>query len=50
MRGVCMVRLCDDDMFPERELDRDYPAALIRRNDGALGDRPDAILAHLEGH
>jgi len=49
MRGVCIVSLCDDDMVLERELARDYPAAVIRRDDGALGDRLDAILAHLEG-
>ncbi|MDP7652118.1 MAG: bifunctional DNA-binding transcriptional regulator/O6-methylguanine-DNA methyltransferase Ada [Rhodospirillales bacterium] len=48
-RGVCMVSLGDDDAALEKELANDYPAAAIRRDDGALGQRLGAILAHLEG-
>ena len=47
--GVCMVSLGDDDATLEGELARDYPAAEIRRDDGALGDRLAAIVAHLDG-
>ncbi|MDP6884400.1 MAG: bifunctional DNA-binding transcriptional regulator/O6-methylguanine-DNA methyltransferase Ada [Rhodospirillales bacterium] len=48
-RGVCMVSLGDDDAALEEALAGDYPAAAIRRDDGALGERLGAVLAHLEG-
>jgi AraC family transcriptional regulator of adaptative response/methylated-DNA-[protein]-cysteine methyltransferase len=48
-RGVCMVSLGDDDQALEDELRGDYPAAEIRREDGALGSSVDSVLAHLYG-
>ena len=48
-RGVCAVSLGDSDATLEDELRGDYPAAEVRRDDGALGAEVAAILNHLEG-
>lgn len=48
-RGVCSVMLGDDDAWLESELHRDYPAAEILRDDGALRARLSAVLAALDG-
>ena len=49
MRGVCAVSLGDDDAYLESELIHDYPAAEIRRDDGALAGAVGVLLQHLEG-
>ncbi|MDP6572837.1 MAG: bifunctional DNA-binding transcriptional regulator/O6-methylguanine-DNA methyltransferase Ada [Rhodospirillales bacterium] len=48
-RGVCAVSLGDSDAHLEAELRGDYPAAEVRRDDGALGSEVAAILDHLDG-
>ena len=48
-RGVCAVSLGDSDATLEDGLRGDYPAAEVRRDDGALGAEVAAILNHLEG-
>ncbi len=48
-RGVCAVCLGDADDALETELRRDFPAAEIRRDDGALGAHLAAVLDHLAG-
>ncbi len=48
-RGVCAVCLGDDDDALEVELRRDFPAAEIRRDDGALSAHLSAVLGHLDG-
>ena len=48
-RGLCAVSLGDTDAHLEAALGADYPAAEIRRDDGALAGRLDAVLARLDG-
>jgi AraC family transcriptional regulator of adaptative response/methylated-DNA-[protein]-cysteine methyltransferase len=48
-KGVSAVYMADDDGRLERELRQEYPAARVRRDDGALAARVRPILAHLEG-
>ena len=48
-RGVCAVRLGDDDAALEAELGAEFPAAEVRRDDAALGEWAGAILAHVAG-
>jgi AraC family transcriptional regulator of adaptative response/methylated-DNA-[protein]-cysteine methyltransferase len=48
-RGVCAVSLADRDADLEAALDREYPAATIRRDDAALGAWAAALLRHLRG-
>lgn len=48
-RGLCAVSLGDTDAGLEADLGKDYPAAEIRRDDGALAGRLDAVLACLDG-
>lgn len=48
-KGVCFVGLGDTDAYLEAELRGDFPAAEIRRDDGALATRLNAVLDHLAG-
>src|SRR5919108_799685 len=48
-RGICAVSLGDDDAFLEQELAREYPAAELTRDDGALAQWVNAILRHVNG-
>ena len=48
-RGIAAVFLGDDDRALEEELRRDFPAADIARDDGALAPRVGAVLARLYG-
>jgi AraC family transcriptional regulator of adaptative response/methylated-DNA-[protein]-cysteine methyltransferase len=48
-KGVSAVYMADDDARLERELREEYPAARVRRDDGALAARVRPILAHLGG-
>ena len=48
-RGLCAVSLGDTDGGLEAALDKDFPLAEIRRDDGALAGRLDAVLACLDG-
>lgn len=48
-RGVCAVRMGDDDAQLEATLRQEYHAADIRRDDTVLGEWVEAILAHLAG-
>lgn len=47
--GICAVSLGDADAPLEGELWADYPAADIRRDEGALARHAGAILEHLKG-
>ena len=48
-KGVSAVYVADDGERLERELRDEYPAARVRRDDGALAARVRPILAHLAG-
>src|SRR5919198_3169679 len=48
-RGVCAVAMGSSDAELERGLAREYPAATIAPDRGALAEWTTAILAHLEG-
>lgn len=48
-KGLCMVSLASDDAALEAELRRDFPAAGIARDDGALKPMMDQVLALLDG-
>jgi AraC family transcriptional regulator, regulatory protein of adaptative response / methylated-DNA-[protein]-cysteine methyltransferase len=48
-KGIAAVFLGDNDIKLERDLKRDFPAADITRNDGALGSRVRSVLARLYG-
>jgi AraC family transcriptional regulator of adaptative response/methylated-DNA-[protein]-cysteine methyltransferase len=48
-RGLCAVGLYDDEPAAEAALREEFPSALLQRDDSALGQRVDAILAHLDG-
>ena len=48
-KGICAVRLGDDDRALERELHNDFPAAEIARNEPRLAPRTKAVLARLYG-
>jgi AraC family transcriptional regulator of adaptative response/methylated-DNA-[protein]-cysteine methyltransferase len=45
-RGICRVSLGEHG---ERDLRREFPAAIIERDDGALARVAAAVLRHLEG-
>ncbi|MBL6927896.1 MAG: methylated-DNA--[protein]-cysteine S-methyltransferase [Rhodospirillales bacterium] len=47
--GVCFVGLGDTDEYLEGELRGEFPAAEIKRDDGALAVRLNAVLDHLLG-
>ncbi len=48
-RGVCSVAMGDSDEALERALRREFSAAAIERDAGALSAWTSAIVAHLEG-
>ena len=48
-RGVCAVRMGDDDAQLEATLREEYHAADVQRDDTVLGEWVEAILAHLAG-
>lgn len=48
-RGLCAVRLGDDETALVEGLQRDLPAATLARDDAALADATTALLAYLEG-
>ena len=48
-KGICMVALGGGDGALEKELRAEFPAARIRRGDGALQDRLKAVLDRLGG-
>ncbi|MBC8158383.1 MAG: methylated-DNA--[protein]-cysteine S-methyltransferase [Alphaproteobacteria bacterium] len=48
-KGVCFVGLGDSDDFLENELRDEFPAAEIKRDDGALAARLKAVLDYLVG-
>ena len=48
-RGICAVFIGDSEAVLTSELQQDFPAATIVRNDGALKARVDSVLARLEG-
>lgn len=48
-RGVCTVRFGDADDELAADLRREFPAAAIRRDDGAAGAWVQAIVDHLSG-
>ncbi len=49
-RGVCAVRMGDDDAELEKDLREEFPHAEIKRDDSALRDTVRAILNHLDDH
>jgi AraC family transcriptional regulator of adaptative response/methylated-DNA-[protein]-cysteine methyltransferase len=48
-RGLCAVLLGDDPSELERELRTEYPAATLERNDGALQQYTEPVVARLSG-
>jgi AraC family transcriptional regulator of adaptative response/methylated-DNA-[protein]-cysteine methyltransferase len=48
-RGVCAIRFGDDDAELEAGLRTEFPAAEVRRNQGAVRRWLDALLHHLRG-
>lgn len=48
-RGVCAVHLGDHEQELVETLHREYPLAIIRRNQNSLCDWVSAILDHLQG-
>jgi len=49
-RGVCAVRLADDDAELEKDLRDEFPHAQIERDDSALRDPVEKILNHLNAN
>ena len=49
-RGVCAVRMGDDDAELEKDLRAEFPHAEIKRDDSALRDTVQKILNHLDQH
>ena len=47
-RGVCAVRMADDDAELEKSLADEFPHAEIKRDDSALRESVQKILNHLE--
>ena len=47
-RGVCSVRMSDDDAELEQNLREEFPEAQITRDDSALREPVKKILSHLE--
>lgn len=48
-KGICFVGFGDSDATIEAELTHDFPAAEIRRDDGATTERLAAVLDRLNG-
>ena len=49
VRGICAISLGDGDDGLESELRKDYPAAVLQRDDGALAEWIGPILVILDG-
>jgi len=47
-RGVCAVRMGDDDAALEKDLREEFPHAQITRDDSALRETVEKILNHLD--
>ena len=47
-RGVCAVRMADDDAELEKDLRAEFPNAELKRDDSALRESVQKILNHLE--
>lgn len=48
-RGVCRLMIGDSDRSLETDLRRDFPHAIIRRNDRALRAQVRQLIEHLRG-
>ena len=48
-KGICSVRLGNRDASLEQEVLHEFPAAEVRRDDEALRESVEQILAHLDG-
>lgn len=48
-KGICSVYLGDDDGALQERLEREFPAADVRRDDTYLGEWIAAIVRHLQG-
>jgi AraC family transcriptional regulator of adaptative response/methylated-DNA-[protein]-cysteine methyltransferase len=48
-KGVCAIRFGDSDRDLEKQLQREFERAEIRRDDSALGDRVDSLLGKMNG-
>ncbi|HKE59619.1 MAG TPA: bifunctional DNA-binding transcriptional regulator/O6-methylguanine-DNA methyltransferase Ada [Pyrinomonadaceae bacterium] len=46
-RGICAVKMGDSDAKLEKDLNHEYPAAKIKRNDAALRSTVQTVLSHL---
>ena len=49
-RGVCAVKLADNDVELEKELRQEFPQAEIKRADAVLREPVQKILNHLDNH
>lgn len=49
-RGVCAVRMGDNDKELEKDLREEFPQAHIKRDDSALREQVEKILNHLDNH
>ena len=47
-RGVCAVRMADNDVDLEKDLREEFPNADLKRDDSALRESVQKILTHLE--
>src|SRR5262245_5096338 len=47
-RGVCAVRMGDDDAVLQKDLREEFPQAQIERNDSALREPVEKILNHID--
>jgi AraC family transcriptional regulator, regulatory protein of adaptative response / methylated-DNA-[protein]-cysteine methyltransferase len=48
-RGICAVRLGDRETDLTKDLEQEFPAASIERDDETLGEWVDSLLGHLAG-
>ena len=49
-RGVCAVRMADNDAELEKDLRAEFPNAELKRDDSALRESVQKILSHLDKH
>ena len=49
-RGVCAVRMSDNDAELEKDLGEEFPHAQIKRDDAALRDTVTKVLNHLDNN
>jgi AraC family transcriptional regulator of adaptative response/methylated-DNA-[protein]-cysteine methyltransferase len=47
-RGICAVRMADDDAALEKDLREEFPNAQLTRDDSALRESVQKILTHLD--